>query len=119
MDAANVFGSRPDGWWRDRPVPPAGWSGKSGPRWRRPDYRCRSSWWSKGAARRGAAEGTADQVEVVHAPGSGDDVLAALAAAAEDPVLLVSADRGLRARVRPGVTTVGPRWLLERIEAFR
>ena len=38
-----------------------------------------------------------------------------LAAATDDPVVLVTADRGLRARVRPEVTTVGPRWLLERL----
>ncbi len=119
MDAANVFGSRPDGWWRDRP----GAAGRLVGEIRAAVAAARLPVpvivVVEGAARRGAAEGTADQVEVVHAPGSGDDVLAALAAAAEDPVLLVSADRGLRARVRPGVTTVGPRWLLERIEAFR
>jgi rRNA-processing protein FCF1 len=62
------------------------------------------------------AEGTADQVEVVHAAGPADDLLVALAADADDPVFLVSADRGLRARARPGITTVGPRWLLERID---
>jgi hypothetical protein len=115
VDAANVFGSRPDGWWHDRPGAAA-----------RLVRQIRAAAVAsrlplpvvvvvEGAARRGIAEGTADQVEVVHAAGSGDDLLAALAAGAEDPVLLVSADRGLRARVGPAVSTVGPRWLLELI----
>jgi hypothetical protein len=115
VDAANVFGSRPDGWWRDRPAAAA-----------RLVAEIRAAAASsrlpvpvvvvvEGAARRGVAEGTSDEVEVVHASGSGDDLLAALAADADDPVLLVSADRGLRARVRPGVINFGPRWLLERL----
>jgi hypothetical protein len=116
VDAANVFGSRPDGWWRNRPAA-AG----------RLVQQIRAAAASsrlpvpvvvvvEGEARQGVAEGTADQVEVVHAAGSGDDLLAALAVDADDPVLLVSSDRGLRARARPGVTTVGPRWLLKRID---
>ncbi len=68
----------------------------------------------EGAARRGVAEGIADGVEVVHASGEGDDTLASIAAAATGPVILVSADRGLRQRVRrPDVEVVGPRWLLD------
>jgi hypothetical protein len=115
VDAANVFGSRPDGWWRDRPAAAS-----------RLVEQIRAAAAEsrvplpvvvvvEGAARRGVPEGTVDQVKVVHAGGDGDDVLAALAADADDPVVLVSADRGLRARVRTGVTTVGPRWLLERL----
>ena len=115
VDAANVFGSRPDGWWRDRP----GAAGRLVGEIRAAAVASRLPVpvvvVIEGAARRGVAEGTADQVEVVHAPGSGDDALAALAAAIDDPVVLVSADRGLRARVRPEVTTVGPRWLLARL----
>ena len=61
----------------------------------------------EGAAWRGMAEGTADQAEVVHAVGSGDDLLAALAADADDPVLLVSADRGLPARAGPASPPLG------------
>jgi hypothetical protein len=127
VDAANVVGSRPDGWWRDRPA--------AADRLVR-EIRAAAAASRlplpvvvvlEGAARGGVAEGTADRVEVVHARGSGDDLLAALAARAaadpvdpadaNNPVVLVSADRGLRARTRPGVRAVGPRWLLERIDA--
>ncbi len=117
MDAANVLGSRPDGWWRDRPA-------ATGRLVREIRAAAAASRLPlpvvvvvEGAGRRGVVEGSVDQVEVVHAAGSGDDLLVAMAAHADDPVLLVSADRGLRARAGPGVTAVGPRWLLERIDA--
>ena len=51
----------------------------------------------EGQAKQGVEEGVADGVEVVHAAGEGDDTLAALAAASGQPVVLVSADRGLAA----------------------
>jgi hypothetical protein len=68
----------------------------------------------EGAARSGVEEGTADGVTVVHAPGSGDDTLIAVAAdAAGQEVTLVSADRALCQRAEElGADVVGPRWLL-------
>lgn len=117
VDAANVVGSRPDGWWHDRPGAAARLVGQIRAAAAASRLPLPVVVVLEGAARRGVAEGTADQVEVMHASGPGDDLLAARAADAGDPVLLVSADRGLRARVLgPGVTTVGPRWLLDRIE---
>ena len=59
----------------------------------------------EGQAKRGAEEAVADGVEVVHAPGEGDDTIAAIAAA-HDEVIVVTADRGLAARC--GRAT--PRW---------
>ena len=57
-----------------------------------------------------------DGVEVVHAPGEGDDTIAELAANASEPVTLVTADRALRERARAaGAEVVGPSWLLERL----
>jgi hypothetical protein len=117
VDAANVVGSRPTGWWRDRPgaardlvarVRAAVADGALAP----PVVVV-----LEGQARRGVAEGVADGVEVVHAAGVGDDTLAALAAPRDDgPVVLVSADRALGARVRDrGGDVVGPRWLLDRL----
>ncbi|MEU0543641.1 NYN domain-containing protein [Nocardia sp. NPDC005978] len=124
VDAANVVGSRPDGWWRDR----------------------------AGAARRlltriaayaphepaaitvvleGAAKAAADSafpgqefpgMDIVTASGSGDDaivaaVAAARAADAHRSITVVTADRGLRERVAElGARTVGPGWLRERID---
>jgi hypothetical protein len=113
VDGANVVGSRPDGWWRDRP-------GAA----RRLHDRLVSAVGTgaidppvvlvlEGAARRGVREGTTDQVEVVHAPGSGDDTIVELAAAPD--VTVVTADRELRQRVEAnGATCVGPTWLHER-----
>ena len=60
----------------------------------------------EGAARSGVAEASAGVVTVVHAPGSGDDTIAALAGPG---VTVVTADRGLAERVRAaGGEVVGP-----------
>ncbi len=71
----------------------------------------------EGQARRGADEGTADGVEVVHAAGHGDDALVAVATGSDEPVVLVTADRELADRARRiGADVVGPRWLWERLD---
>ncbi len=116
IDAANVVGSRPTGWWRDRPgaarelttrVRQAAAEGTLQP----PVVLV-----LEGQAKQGVDEGVADGVEVVHAAGEGDDTLAALAAASGQPVVLVSADRGLAERARrTGAEVVGPTWLLDQL----
>jgi hypothetical protein len=56
-----------------------------------------------------------DGVRVERATGGGDDALAACAAelaAAGTPLLVVTADRGLRARLPAGTSAAGPGWLL-------
>lgn len=106
VDGANVVGSVPDGWWRDR----------------------------FGAAERlrdrldagaldadvvlvveGRAKGvrSTERVVVHDAPGSGDDAIVALVRATEDrTVTVVTADRGLRERVLAlGAQVAGPRSL--------
>jgi len=115
IDAANVIGSRPDGWWRDRP-------GAA----RRFVAQVRASVVAgqidppvtivlEGRARSGVEEAQTDGVTVVHAPGEGDDTIAAVASANSD-VVVVTADRGLAERVRLAeAQVVGPRWLLERL----
>lgn len=116
IDAANVVGSRPDGWWRDRPAAAARLveqvrAATAGGRLATPVVVV-----VEGTARSGVDAGTARGVEVVHAPGEGDDTIAALAAAATDQVVLVSADRQLGERCRAvGSTVVGPRWLLDQL----
>jgi hypothetical protein len=58
-------------------------------------------------------------VEVVRAGDSGDDDVAARAAelaAAGTPLLVVTADRGLRARLPAGAPVVGPGWLLAELD---
>jgi hypothetical protein len=117
VDAANVVGSRPTGWWRDRPG--AARALVEGLRAATAARRLVAPVVVvlEGAARGGVEEGVADGVEVVHAPGSGDDTLVMVAASAAGPTVLVSADRELRRRVEAhGVEAVGPRWLLDRLE---
>lgn len=116
IDAANVVGSRPTGWWRDRP----GAARDLVTRVRRAAVEGTLSrpvvLVLEGQAKKGAEEGFADGVEVVHAPGHGDDTLVALAADTNEPVVLVSADRHLAERVRcTGAEVVSPTWLLERL----
>jgi 8-oxo-dGTP diphosphatase len=124
VDGANVVGSRPDGWWRDRAGAAA---------------RLRDSLESlravdgfapfdvahpevvlvvEGAARH-IADG--DAVRVVSAAGSGDDTIVSTAEAAvsegDAPCLVVTADRELRRRCAAvGADAVGPRWLYDRLD---
>ena len=116
IDAANVVGSRPTGWWRDRPgaarkLVEAVRAASAASTLAEPVVVV-----LEGAARGGVEEGTSEGVEVVHAPGAGDDALVAVATAAGEPVVLVSADRALGDRCRAvGAEVVGPNWLLDRL----
>ena len=115
IDAANVVGSRPTGWWRDRPGAARRFAEQvratvAAGRLDRPVTIV-----LEGQARRGADESAIDGVAVVHAPGEGDDAIVSLAAMHDD-VVVVTADRGLAARVRSvDGTVVGPSWLLDRL----
>lgn len=122
VDGANVVGSRPDGWWRDR----AGAAARLHARLVATDgpgatgnLAARVVLVLEGAARSGVPEGRTGPVEVVHATGEGDDRIlaeAAAAAAAGDLVTVVTADRGLRDRVvAVGAQVVGPGRLLDRL----
>ena len=69
----------------------------------------------EGRARAGADEADVDGVEVVHAPGEGDDTIAAIAEAHLE-VIVVTADRKLAERVRAAnAEVVGPSWLLDQL----
>jgi hypothetical protein len=111
VDAANVVGSVPNGWWRDR---------------RGAATRLRDALAAlhDGARRsreddvilvvEGAARGVESiaGVRVVEAPGSGDDTIVDLVRELPPPVVVVTSDRALRARVESlGATTQGPRTL--------
>jgi hypothetical protein len=121
VDVANVMGSRPDGWWRDRAGAATRLMAEVAPlvgaEVRSPDgvplVVSRVLAVLEGRARDAQAP---DAVEAVRATADGDSTVSALAAdlvAAGDLVLVVTADRGLRAS-RPGAALVaGPRWLLD------
>jgi hypothetical protein len=118
VDAANVVGSRPTGWWRDR----AGAARSFVDRLRVAAAAGRIdppvTVVLEGKARQGVASGAADGVTVVHAAGSGDDTLVQLVAGvAGHEATLVTADRELGRRARAlGAAVVGPQWLLDRLE---
>ncbi|MFF8957478.1 NTP pyrophosphohydrolase [Streptomyces sp. NPDC014894] len=112
VDGANVVGSVPDGWWRDR----RGAAGRLRDRLAR--YAAEGVEGAPGPLDvvlvvEGAARGLAPVpgVRVEEAAGSGDDLIAELAAgAAGRPCLVVTADRELRRRVvAAGARTAGPR----------
>ncbi|MFC9997159.1 hypothetical protein [Nocardia sp. NPDC127526] len=124
VDAANVVGSRPDGWWRDRAGAARRLLLAVSTLRDRLDYPVDVVVVLEGAAKAADPEGIGmDGVRVVLAAGSGDDAIAdtVTAAAAQDgdrTITVVTADRGLRNRVEAaGAGTVGPRWLLDRIES--
>ncbi|MGV9414579.1 hypothetical protein ACWDOP_32150 [Nocardia sp. NPDC003693] len=120
VDAANVVGSRPDGWWRDR----AGAARRLLTRLTEyaRDEPAAITVVLEGAAN-AAAAAAGPAITVIAAPASGDDaiveaVAAARAADAGRSVTVVTADRGLRERVAElGARTAGPGWLLDRIES--
>jgi len=119
VDAANVIGSRPTGWWKDR----AGAAQSFVDRLRAAVESGRLAEpvvvVLEGKARAGVESGAAEGVTIVHADGSGDDALVDVVADAgeDDAVVLVTADRELRQRaVALGAEVVGPSWLLERLD---
>jgi hypothetical protein len=122
VDAANVVGSRPDGWWRDRAgaaarllgrlatMPGAPVTGPDGGSVSFPEVVAVV----EGKARDVPAP---DGVRVVRAPGSGDDALVDVAVELVGrPVLVVTADRGLRNRLPAGTAVAGPGWLLVELD---
>ena len=133
IDVANVMGSRPDGWWRDRraaattllaafgQLPGVQTVGPDGTQLRIE----RVVAVLEGAARGAAAPG---RVQVVEAERDGDTTIVAVTeeltaaksafptGADQEPiVLVVTADRGLRGRLPGTVHIAGPQWLNELI----
>jgi 8-oxo-dGTP pyrophosphatase MutT (NUDIX family) len=136
VDAANVVGSVPDGWWKDRAgaadrlvarlarlgdagietseLAPGSGAGRS---WPRIDVVL------EGQAK-DAVAADSGQVTVLRAAGSGDDAIVdEVARAARQPVpervVVVTADRGLIERVRKhGAEVRGPGWLRGLIDAL-
>ncbi|MGH9098694.1 MAG: hypothetical protein ACRDZX_08730 [Acidimicrobiales bacterium] len=116
VDAANVIGSRPTGWWRDRAGAARQFVQQVRDAAKQGQLPVPVVVVLEGAARAGAAEADADGVRVVHAAHDGDDALVAQAKTATADLLFVTADRHLRERLRElGAETIGPRWLIDRL----
>jgi predicted RNA-binding protein with PIN domain len=118
VDGANVVGSRPDGWWRDR----AGAARRLHERLSTADLvQDEVVLVLEGDARRGPPAGQEGRVRTVHAQGSGDDaivdeVTTQLAIGDGRRVAVITADRALRDRVEgSGASSRSPRWLLDRL----
>lgn len=117
IDGANVVGSRPDGWWKDR-------AGAA--------QRLHESLMTaplpqdvvvlvlEGAAKGGVRAGRDAHVRTVHAQGNGDDAIVAeaeKAAALGARISVVTADRILMGRVeRHGAMIMSPTWLLGELD---
>ncbi len=113
VDAANVVGSRPDRWWRDRPAAA-----------RRLNDQLLAADLDhvvlvvEGHARQGISptDFGAGTVRVVHAAGSGDDAIVDLVRRGGPGLTVVTADRELRRRVAElGAEVAGPRYVLDRL----
>jgi hypothetical protein len=117
IDSANVVGSRPEGWWKDR-----------GAATRRLHERLLVADLSydrvvlvlEGGARGGVRRGVDGHVRVTHASGHGDDAIVGEVAAqrkAGHVVTAVTADRLLQARLEGlGAQVVGPGWLWDQLD---
>jgi 8-oxo-dGTP diphosphatase len=139
VDAANVIGARPDGWWRDR-------AGATMALHRRILRLARGGVSAldlpaeidagaldvllprfvlvvEGAATSVGRQFVPGQqwwhrsVDIVPAVGSGDDEVVVQAGAAGQ-VLVVTADRQLRVRLPDSVARTGPTWLYDRLDGF-
>lgn len=116
VDGANVVGSRPTGWWRDR----------AGAARRLHDSIAAAELGYdevvlvlEGQAKQGQPVGVDGVVRTLHARGEGDDTIVehvAQRTAAGDEAVVVTADRALRVRVESaGGSCVGPTWLLGKV----
>lgn len=116
VDGANVVGSRPDGWWRDR---------AGAARRLHEGLLVADTVYDEvvlvleGAAKGGVRPGRDGHVRTVHAPKDGDATILAEARAASERghrVTVVTADRMLQARVGGvGATALSPSWLLDQL----
>ena len=114
VDAANVVGSVPDGWWKDR----AGAARRLHERLLVGDLpHDEVVLVLEGGAKSGVRAGRDAHVRTVHAPRDGDSEIRARArdaAAAGHVVTVITADRALAANVSPAMV-LSPSWLLDRI----
>ena len=113
VDGANVVGSRPDGWWKDR----AGAARRLHEQLLTADLAYDDVVLVlEGGAKGGVPAGRDGHLRTVHARGSGDDEIVAQAGRPDDTVTVVTADRMLQSRVAAaGATSLSPTWLLDQL----
>jgi hypothetical protein len=114
VDGANVVGSRPDGWWRDRPGAARRLAQRLVDALDAPGAHPHVHLVLEGAAAHATDLPSHPALTVLRAPADGDSaIVARTVELGGRGVLVVTADRGLRARVRAaGATTAGPNALL-------
>jgi hypothetical protein len=117
VDGANVVGSRPDGWWKDR----AGAARRLHDRLLRADLdHDEVVLVLEGAAKAGVPAGRDLHVRTVHAPRDGDSAIVALVtelSGAGALCTVVTADRVLAGLVAArGAVVSSPSYLLERLD---
>lgn len=117
VDAANVLGSRPDGWWKDRDAATRRLLERIR-RWAEQDRGWRVVAVVEGRARGAADSDWGPRLQVIAAGGSGDDAIVEFVdeltrtdEAAQ--ITVVTSDRGLHGRL--STPTVGARWLQDRL----
>jgi hypothetical protein len=117
VDAANVVGSRPDGWWRDR----AGAASRLHGRLAVAD----TSYDEivlvlEGQAKGGVPQGRDGHLRTIHAARDGDATIVEQARRASergDRVVVITADRVLQQRVQAlDCQTMSPSWLLDLLD---
>jgi hypothetical protein len=116
VDGANVVGSRPDGWWKDR----AGAAQRLHEKLVVADLSYDDVVLVlEGAAKGGVPAGRDGHLRTAHAKGSGDDEIVAQVTAAVgrgDVATVITADRMLQSRVTAaGGTSLSPSWLLDHL----
>jgi predicted RNA-binding protein with PIN domain len=118
VDGANVVGSRPDGWWRDRAGAAARLHGRLAVADTSYDEIVLVL---EGQAKAGVQRGRDGHLRTVHAPKDGDAAIVVEARTASElghDVVVVTADRTLAQRVEHlGCRTMSPSWLLSVISS--
>ncbi|RUL86940.1 NYN domain-containing protein [Tautonia sociabilis] len=119
VDAMNVIGSRPDGWWRDREGAKARLAARLGRLALEEDGLISVVYDGKPIA--GLPEGRSGPIEVVYAdrpgPNAADDRIVELVADRPEGVVVVTSDRTLVRRVAElGAESRGASWLWSRLD---
>jgi predicted RNA-binding protein with PIN domain len=116
VDGANVVGSRPDGWWRDRAGAAARLHGRLAVADTSYDEIVLVL---EGQAKAGVPRGRDGHLQTVHAARDGDATIVVEVGTARergDDVVVITADRALGQRVEAlGARIMSPSWLLDQI----